>query len=139
NSPPLHKSQRLPWGGLRSRGDAPASAVARAPRPWPKLGAKQGPSALRRERSIPFGRPASRGIVTGMTMEAPAGASALGAARTTSSEEIIWEGQPTWKAWALRWILGWVLLPILVGAFLLVPVWLHIKSKRWKITSLRIE
>jgi membrane protein YdbS with pleckstrin-like domain len=55
------------------------------------------------------------------------------------SEEILWEGAPTWRAWALRWIFGWVLLPVLVGLFLLVPVWTRTRSKRWKLTSRRIE
>jgi membrane protein YdbS with pleckstrin-like domain len=54
-------------------------------------------------------------------------------------EEVIWEGRPTWKAWALRWIAGWVLLPLIVGIFLLVPVWLRTRSTRWKLTSRRIE
>jgi len=55
------------------------------------------------------------------------------------SEEVIWEGRPTWKAWAVRWIAGWVLLPVLVGLVLLVPVWLRTRSTRWKLTSRRIE
>jgi uncharacterized membrane protein YdbT with pleckstrin-like domain len=54
-------------------------------------------------------------------------------------EELIWEGRPTWKAWAGRWIAGWVLLPILVGLALLVSVWLRTRSIRWKLTSRRIE
>jgi membrane protein YdbS with pleckstrin-like domain len=61
-----------------------------------------------------------------MSMDAPA-------------EETIWEGRPTWKAWAVKWILGWVLLPVIVGAFLLVPIWMRMRSQRWKITSRRIE
>jgi uncharacterized membrane protein YdbT with pleckstrin-like domain len=54
-------------------------------------------------------------------------------------EEVIWEGRPTWKAWAVRWIAGWVLLPLVVGLFLLVSVWLRTRSTRWKLTSRRIE
>lgn len=54
-------------------------------------------------------------------------------------EELIWEGRPTWKAWAGRWIAGWVLLPILVGLVLLISVWLRTRSVRWKLTSRRIE
>jgi uncharacterized membrane protein YdbT with pleckstrin-like domain len=54
-------------------------------------------------------------------------------------EEVIWEGRPTWRAWAGTWILGWVLLPVLVGAFLLGSVWIQIRSRRWKLTSRRIE
>lgn len=54
-------------------------------------------------------------------------------------EDIIWEGRPTWRAWALKWIFGWVLLPVLVGAFLLVPVWIATRSRKWKLTSRRIE
>jgi membrane protein YdbS with pleckstrin-like domain len=54
-------------------------------------------------------------------------------------EEVIWEGRPTWKAWAGTWIAGWVLLPILVGGFLLLSVWIQMRSKRWKLTSKRIE
>jgi uncharacterized membrane protein YdbT with pleckstrin-like domain len=54
-------------------------------------------------------------------------------------EDLIWEGRPTWKAWGLRWIFGWVLLPVLVGLFLLVPVWIRTRSTRWKLTSRRIE
>jgi uncharacterized membrane protein YdbT with pleckstrin-like domain len=56
-----------------------------------------------------------------------------------SEEDLIWEGRPTWRAWAGRWILGWLLLPVLVGAFLLVPVWIATRSKRWRLTSRRIE
>jgi uncharacterized membrane protein YdbT with pleckstrin-like domain len=55
------------------------------------------------------------------------------------SEDLIWEGRPTWKAWALSWIAGWVLLPLVVGLFLLVPVWIRTRSTRWKLTSRRIE
>lgn len=54
-------------------------------------------------------------------------------------EEVIWEGRPTWRAWAGTWIAGWVLLPVLVGAFLLGSVWIQIRSRRWKLTSRRIE
>jgi uncharacterized membrane protein YdbT with pleckstrin-like domain len=54
-------------------------------------------------------------------------------------EEVIWEGRATWKAWAVAWIAGWVLLPVLVGLFLLVPVWVRTRSTRWKLTSRRIE
>jgi uncharacterized membrane protein YdbT with pleckstrin-like domain len=54
-------------------------------------------------------------------------------------EELIWEGRPTWRAWAGEWLLGWVLLPVLVGAFLLVSVWARTRSARWKVTSRRIE
>jgi uncharacterized membrane protein YdbT with pleckstrin-like domain len=55
------------------------------------------------------------------------------------SEEILWEGRPTWRAWAVRWIVGWVLLPVVIGLFLLIPVWTRTRSKRWKLTSRRIE
>jgi membrane protein YdbS with pleckstrin-like domain len=54
-------------------------------------------------------------------------------------EEILWEGRPTWKAWAVSWIAGLVLLPVLVGLFFLVPIWVRTRSKRWKLTSRRIE
>ena len=56
-----------------------------------------------------------------------------------ADEELIWEGHPTWRAWALRWIFGWILLPVVVGLFLLVPVWARMKANRWKLTSRRIE
>jgi membrane protein YdbS with pleckstrin-like domain len=56
-----------------------------------------------------------------------------------TNEEILWEGNPTWRAWAFKWILGWILLPVIVGAFLLVPIWTRIRSNRWKLTSRRIE
>jgi uncharacterized membrane protein YdbT with pleckstrin-like domain len=54
-------------------------------------------------------------------------------------EDVIWEGGPTWRAWAGRWIAGWVLLPVVVGAFLLLSVWIRMRSRRWKLTSRRIE
>jgi uncharacterized membrane protein YdbT with pleckstrin-like domain len=54
-------------------------------------------------------------------------------------EDVIWEGSPTWRAWALKWIAGWVLLPLLVGLFLLASVWIQTRSTRWKVTSRRIE
>jgi uncharacterized membrane protein YdbT with pleckstrin-like domain len=54
-------------------------------------------------------------------------------------EEVIWEGRPTWRAWPGKWIAGWALLPLLVGAFLLLTVWKRTKSSRWKLTSRRIE
>jgi uncharacterized membrane protein YdbT with pleckstrin-like domain len=58
---------------------------------------------------------------------------------TGMDEELIWEGRPTWKAWAFNWILGWVLLPVVVGAILLLSVWTKTRSKRWKLTTRRIE
>jgi membrane protein YdbS with pleckstrin-like domain len=58
---------------------------------------------------------------------------------TQSVETTIWEGRPGWRAWALAWIGGWLLLPVLVGAIILVSVWLRTKSKRWRLTSRRIE
>ncbi len=54
-------------------------------------------------------------------------------------EEVIWEGRPTWKAWAGTWIVGWVLLPTIIGGVLLLSVWFKMLSKRWKLTSRRIE
>ena len=57
----------------------------------------------------------------------------------TFQEETIWEGRPTWRAWASRWIAGWVLLPLLVGVYLLLSVWIRTRSTRWKVTSRRIE
>jgi uncharacterized membrane protein YdbT with pleckstrin-like domain len=54
-------------------------------------------------------------------------------------EEVIWEGRPSWRAWALTWIAGWVLLPLLIGLFLLISVWIRTRSTRWKLTSRRIE
>jgi membrane protein YdbS with pleckstrin-like domain len=54
-------------------------------------------------------------------------------------EELIWEGRPTWRAWAGQWIAGWALLPILVGAYFLLKVWSRTRSERWKLTSRRIE
>ena len=56
-----------------------------------------------------------------------------------SQEEVIWEGRPTWRAWALKWIAGWLLLPLLVGIVLLLSVWIRTRSTRWKLTSRRIE
>jgi membrane protein YdbS with pleckstrin-like domain len=56
-----------------------------------------------------------------------------------AGETTIWEGRPGWRAWALGWIGGWVLLPVAVGAVMLISVWLRTKSKRWKVTSRRIE
>ena len=54
-------------------------------------------------------------------------------------EIVIWEGRPTWRAWAGRWIAGWLLLPVIVGIYLLVSVWVRTRSLRWKVTSRRIE
>jgi membrane protein YdbS with pleckstrin-like domain len=54
-------------------------------------------------------------------------------------EDLIWEGHPTWRAWSGQWIAGWLLLPVLVGAFLLVRIWIRTRSHRWKLTSRRIE
>jgi uncharacterized membrane protein YdbT with pleckstrin-like domain len=54
-------------------------------------------------------------------------------------EDLIWEGRPTWRGWAGRWIGGWLLLPLIIGAFLLLSVWARTRSARWKLTSRRIE
>jgi membrane protein YdbS with pleckstrin-like domain len=71
---------------------------------------------------------------------APSGTSyPRGVNQALALEEVIWEGRPTWKAWAGTWIAGWVFLPILVGGFLLLSVWIQMRSKRWKLTSRRIE
>jgi len=56
-----------------------------------------------------------------------------------TGEITIWEGRPGWRAWALNWIGGWLLLPVLVGAVMLVSVLMKTRSKRWKLTSRRIE
>jgi uncharacterized membrane protein YdbT with pleckstrin-like domain len=56
-----------------------------------------------------------------------------------ADEELIWEGRPTWKAWAVKWIAGWLLLPVLVGIVPLLSVWMRTRSTRWKLTSRRIE
>jgi uncharacterized membrane protein YdbT with pleckstrin-like domain len=52
-------------------------------------------------------------------------------------EDIIWEGRPTWRAWPVRWVLGWLLLPVLVGGILLLLVWMRTRSTRWRIESER--
>lgn len=57
----------------------------------------------------------------------------------STSEDVIWEGHPTWRAWPGIWIAGWVLLPLVVGAFLLLSVWTRTRTHRWKVTSRRIE
>jgi uncharacterized membrane protein YdbT with pleckstrin-like domain len=54
-------------------------------------------------------------------------------------EEIIWDGRPSWRAWAGDWIWGWVLLPVVVGLFFLLAVSMRMRSNRWKLTSRRIE
>ena len=54
-------------------------------------------------------------------------------------EDVLWEGSPTWRAWGGRWIAGWVLLPVIIGVFLLVTVWIRTRSHRFKLTSRRIE
>jgi membrane protein YdbS with pleckstrin-like domain len=54
-------------------------------------------------------------------------------------EQVIWEGRPTWRAWAVDWVGGWILLPVLFGGVMIVSVWLRTKSSRWKLTSRRIE
>lgn len=54
-------------------------------------------------------------------------------------EEVFWEGYPTWRAWAARWIFGWILAPVLIDFFMLIPVWVRLRSTRWKLTSRRIE
>jgi uncharacterized membrane protein YdbT with pleckstrin-like domain len=59
--------------------------------------------------------------------------------QNVAQEDIIWEGRPTWRAWSGRWIAGWVLLPLLVGIYLLLSVWIRTRSRRWKLTSRRIE
>jgi membrane protein YdbS with pleckstrin-like domain len=71
-----------------------------------------------------------RAILYARTMNAGAG---------LPDEELIWEGHPTWKAWAGKWIAGWALLPLVVGLFLLATVWMRTRSQRWKLTSKRIE
>jgi membrane protein YdbS with pleckstrin-like domain len=55
------------------------------------------------------------------------------------AEETLWEGRPTWRAWAGQWILGWLLLPVVLGLYFLVAVWVRTRSHRWKVTSRRIE
>src|SRR5215472_7846973 len=54
-------------------------------------------------------------------------------------EEVFWEGYATWRAWATQWIFGWILVPVLIGLFMVIPVWVRIRSTRWKLTSRRIE
>ena len=79
-----------------------------------------------------------RYTLPGMVTRLPGG---VGAPGDTSlpGEETIWEGRPTWRAWAVKWIAGWALLPVLFGAYLLFDVWMASRAKRWKLTSRRIE
>jgi len=54
-------------------------------------------------------------------------------------EQVIWQGAASWRAWPLRWIFGWILLPGIVGAFLLLWVVAKTRGTRWKLTSQRVE
>jgi membrane protein YdbS with pleckstrin-like domain len=54
-------------------------------------------------------------------------------------ETVIWEGRPSWRAWPGLTILGFALLPILVGLFILATLELRKRSAVWKITNRRIE
>ena len=54
-------------------------------------------------------------------------------------EQVLWEGSPTWRAWGFNWIAGWILLPVVVGLFILIPIWGRTRSHRWKLTTRRIE
>ncbi len=83
-----------------------------------------------------------------------------------NNEQVLWEGNPTWRAWAFRWLLGWglfplfglvfaivplpphakagfvlpaLLVPATLALVLVVPVWTRMKSRRWKLTTRRVE
>lgn len=54
-------------------------------------------------------------------------------------EEIIWEGHADWRAWGGLTILGCLLTPVVIGIVILAVVWTRTRSKRWKITTMRVE
>lgn len=55
------------------------------------------------------------------------------------NEEVLFQGRPSWRAWAGLWIWGWILLPVLIGGVLLLMVEARKRQVAWKITSRRIE
>jgi membrane protein YdbS with pleckstrin-like domain len=54
-------------------------------------------------------------------------------------ETLLWQGRPTWRAWAGTTILGWVLAPVVVGIVILVMLGVRKRSVSWMITNRRIE
>ncbi len=54
-------------------------------------------------------------------------------------ENLIWEGRPSWRAFAGATILGWALSIVLVGFVILAVLEVKKRSVAWMVSSRRIE
>jgi membrane protein YdbS with pleckstrin-like domain len=54
-------------------------------------------------------------------------------------ETLIWEGRPSWKAWAGATVLGWVLVPAVIGIVILLTLAVRRRAVAWMISTRRIE
>jgi membrane protein YdbS with pleckstrin-like domain len=54
-------------------------------------------------------------------------------------EEVIWTGRPDWRSWPALTILGWILVPVVIGIVILLVLGVRRRSMSWKVTSRRIE
>jgi membrane protein YdbS with pleckstrin-like domain len=59
--------------------------------------------------------------------------------RLIEGENLIWEGRPNWRAWAGMTILGFALIPAVVGLVILAVLEVRKRSLGWMISSRRIE
>ncbi|MSP60578.1 MAG: PH domain-containing protein [Myxococcales bacterium] len=59
--------------------------------------------------------------------------------RLLDGEELIWEGRPNWRAYAGMTVLGWALLPVLVGGVILIMLAIRKRSIAWMVSTRRIE
>src|SRR5580700_5691971 len=54
-------------------------------------------------------------------------------------ETLIWEGRPSWRAWAGATVLGWVLVPAFIGIVILLTLAVRRRAVAWMISTRRIE
>lgn len=54
-------------------------------------------------------------------------------------ETLIWQGRPTWRAYAGLTILGWVLAPAVLGLVVLAVLGIKKRSIGWMLSNRRIE
>jgi membrane protein YdbS with pleckstrin-like domain len=54
-------------------------------------------------------------------------------------EQLLFEGRPDWRSWAALTVLGWLLVPLVVGIVILLVLGAKKRGLAWMVSSHRIE